>query len=542
MKQRVKELIVRILRVFGLHGVAKRAQENVLTVIARQRSNAARARFFRVHAALIDSEPGLDAVLYKDHWLVSHVVESTSPRTAMTSNREHLEAILEREGIAYRRIPIESANRFRLAVVDVDRAAVWDALTRNALANSYLYADLKSDPPSINLTTQSSSGASPNFDEATVWRYFECESAAGTDLTMGDLFGCEIEFWTQVDGALVASRWNRMVTRVSVDGFSESLPDGLPFFDEPLFPVDVVFTWVDGEDPNWLARKNDGLRAIGAAPVSDAGHDSRFVSRDELKSALRSLEIYADFVRHVYVVTADQVPGWLIQTDRLTVIDHRAIIPEEVLPTFNSHVIEARLHHIEGLSEQFIYMNDDFLFGRRVSKDQFFTGNGLSKFYLSKALISTDPHLTVDRAAQNTQQLIREAFGRVVTQKFKHAPYSLRRSVLYEIEERFPAIVERTLKATFRSSTDLPIASSFHHYYGYMTGQAVSDDLQSRYIDVGSELFEVDAARLVRLRNYDTLCVNDGGEIVTESRDAAIREFLVELQPNAASWERVGDS
>ena len=40
-------------------------------------------------------------------------------------------------------------------------------------------------------------------------------------------------------------------------------------------------------------------------------------------------------------------------------MDHREIIEQEYLPTFNSHVIEANLHKIPNLSEHFIYFNDD---------------------------------------------------------------------------------------------------------------------------------------------------------------------------------------
>lgn len=537
MKKRLRTAIVAILRAFGLYGPAKRAQELVLTRIARQRSDALHSRFIRIHSDLIREGHDLEAVYHEGNWLVSRVTDFPSPMASMTHNRERLEAILDGEGIENQRIPIESTNRFRLAVMADEKQAVWTALHQNPLANSYVYADLKRHQGPLNLAVFHTPRQTDEFEKAVVWRYFECASDASADLTMGDLFGCEIEFWQREDDVVVAPRWNRMITRFSGDGLALQLPGGLPFFDEPLFPVDVVFTWVDGSDPKWLAKKNTALAALGVPPVSDSGHESRFESRDELRSALRSLETYADFVRHIYIVTDDQIPTWLAQTQRLTIVDHREIIPEAMLPTFNSHVMEARLHHISGLAEHFLYMNDDFLFGRRVVKDQFFTGNGLAKFFLSRALISSDALLTVDRAAQNTQQLIRETFGRVVTQKIKHAPYSLRRSVLYEIEERFPAAVEGTLKATFRSSSDLPIASSFHHYYGYMTGRAVPSDLQSRYVDVGSESFEVEAARLARRRNYDTVCVNDTLKLVSHSRDQLIRDFLHQLQPNAASWE-----
>lgn len=43
------------------------------------------------------------------------------------------------------------------------------------------------------------------------------------------------------------------------------------------------------------------------------------------------------------------------------------------LPTFGSPAIEANIHKIPGLSDKFIYMNDDVLFGVDVWPDDFFS-------------------------------------------------------------------------------------------------------------------------------------------------------------------------
>jgi UDP-N-acetylglucosamine-lysosomal-enzyme len=43
------------------------------------------------------------------------------------------------------------------------------------------------------------------------------------------------------------------------------------------------------------------------------------------------------------------------------------------LPTFSSPSIESHLHRIPGLSDKFIYMNDDVMFGSDVWPDDFYT-------------------------------------------------------------------------------------------------------------------------------------------------------------------------
>ena len=43
------------------------------------------------------------------------------------------------------------------------------------------------------------------------------------------------------------------------------------------------------------------------------------------------------------------------------------------LPSFSSPAIESHLHEIPGLSDKFIYLNDDVMFGKDVWPDDFFT-------------------------------------------------------------------------------------------------------------------------------------------------------------------------
>ena len=140
-----------------------------------------------------------------------------------------------------------------------------------------------------------------------------------------------------------------------------------PHLLQHLDPVDVVYTWVDGSDPAWQERRDRALRELGGAPLHElAANDSRYTSHDELRYSLRSLEMYAPWVRQVFLVTDHQVPAWL-RTDhpRLTVVDHTDLFGARGrLPTFNSHAIESQLHHLDGLAENYLYLNDDVFFGR----------------------------------------------------------------------------------------------------------------------------------------------------------------------------------
>ncbi|XP_046742715.1 N-acetylglucosamine-1-phosphotransferase subunits alpha/beta isoform X2 [Diprion similis] len=145
-------------------------------------------------------------------------------------------------------------------------------------------------------------------------------------------------------------------------------------------PIDVVYTWVNGSDPTFLQNLEKYV------PVTDVNiATSRFDDKDELRYSLRSLEMYAPWVRHVYIVTNGQIPSWLdMDNPRLTLIAHEDIfVNHDDLPTFSSPAIESHIHRIPGLSDKFLYFNDDVLLGADVWPEDFVTKAGGQKVYLA---------------------------------------------------------------------------------------------------------------------------------------------------------------
>lgn len=135
--------------------------------------------------------------------------------------------------------------------------------------------------------------------------------------------------------------------------------------------IDFVITWVDGADPVWLEKKAKHTGVL--SQNSDAV--CRYRDWDFLRYWFRGVDKFAPWVRYVYFVTDDQKPEWL-NTDnpRLKWVKHTDFIPQEYLPTFNSNAIEWNLHRIPGLSENFVYFNDDVFLIRPVEPEDFFSG------------------------------------------------------------------------------------------------------------------------------------------------------------------------
>ncbi|WP_232050381.1 stealth family protein [Actinoplanes sp. OR16] len=387
-------------------------------------------------------------------------------------------------------------------------------------------------------------------------------------LLLGGEYACEIEFWRHKDGRLVAPRRNQVADSIPAGEPSVIAPEPVfgpfsspddvtgyrtrPVFtavdpDRIDFPIDVVYTWVDGGDPAWQRRKN---RALDGNPWvsrinAQAANDSRYASRDELRYSLRALHCFAPWVRRIFLVTDDQVPAWLDLTDpRITLVGHQEIFGDTgTLPTFNSQAIESRLHRIPGLAEHFLYLNDDVILGRPITPDLFFTPGGLTKFFPSKAQVDVTPHGPGDRpadsAAKNNRRLIEEAFGRVLTRKMKHTPHPSRRSVIAEIENRFAEQVTATAGHQFRHPDDVSLLSSLQQYYAYLTGRAAKGKIRYLYTDLAQTVTPLRLARLLRGRDVDAFCLNDVDvdSAAVADQEALLADFLPLYLPFPSPFE-----
>lgn len=140
--------------------------------------------------------------------------------------------------------------------------------------------------------------------------------------------------------------------------------------------IDFVVTWVDMDDPDWqaeFAKYSTDKQKTTKNGVSKA----RFRDHGFLKYWFRGIEKFAPWVRKIHFVTSGQKPEWLDASNpKINLVSHKDFIPAEFLPTYNSVVIERYMYRIPGLSEHFVYFNDDFYIINKVTPDRFFQ-NGL---------------------------------------------------------------------------------------------------------------------------------------------------------------------
>lgn len=510
---------------------------------------------------------------------VVHIAAPSGPVFAHSTARFHASELLagnaalvadalEAHGVPYFYLRNRAGRRRIVVVAETDRESARQALLATLSGTATYIAGSSGDPQLL---------CGETFTDAARLQVFRYAATSADVFLGGPDLACELQFWRVADAWSDKHAAGEVVPPGSLLGFRSKEPvpdivhpdqailterevDGVPrptlatqdrppiFGDYPA--VDVVYTWVDGRDPKWQAARDVALTRVGAAELHPtATNSSRFISQAELKYSLRSLDMYADWVRHIYVVTADQVPEWLdVDHERITLISHRKLFGDRgVLPTFNSHAIETQLHRIDGLAENYLYLNDDVFFARPVTPEAFVLANGLAKFFPSTVKISPGPVRDFDRpyttAAKCNRDLLLQRFGSVAVHKFRHTPHSLRRSVMYDLDKEFPEDVARTASAQFRSRTDISMSASLGHYFGFLTQRAFPADIGYQYLDISAADTPGRLERLLRRRNADVFCLNDNDydrQVSDEAAaDSTVLALLQQFYPLPSQFERL---
>ena len=313
------------------------------------------------------------------------------------------------------------------------------------------------------------------------------------------------------------------------------------------FPIDVVYTWVDGNDPEWLADKERSLGDPHTVVEHErVHHKERFFDREELRYSLRSLELFAPWVRTIHLVTSGQVPEWLnVEHPRLQLVTHRDIFTQpKHLPTFNSHAIESQLHHVPDLADHFIYLNDDVMLGCPAQPHDFFAANGMLRYFPSpqrsfEEVIDADSeeYLQADANAIRALSMSFPAVGREI---MEHVPHPCSRPLLAELEEKFNEAYKQCAQNRFRSGSDIRSIIFLQYQYGFMTRQAVPAQTQLAYLALWKPDIAEQMKQVLATREPLSICINDVG--LTAEREAevnaTVRQFLEQYWPVPSSFER----
>lgn len=328
--------------------------------------------------------------------------------------------------------------------------------------------------------------------------------------------------------------------------------------------IDIVITWVDGNDPEWRASKAEWEKKIKGIDDSMNG-DLRYRDWENLQYLFRGIETFMPWVNKVHFVTWGHLPSWL-NTDcpKLNVVNHTDYIPEKYLPTFNSNTLDLNFHRIPGIADKFLYFNDDMFVIQKSEPEDFFL-NGLPRdiAVLSPAPVFRDvicnieinnlgiinDYFTLDDVKKNRKKWYTLKYGKflprtIIFSKFKsiigifepHVPFPHLKSTLEELWEKEYDELDKTCSNKFRTKEDVN-EWLFRHW------QIMSGKFEPRRWDFGLYTRASDPEYISGLLKNPgkthLICVNDSTLVTDYERSKKlINKAFDELLPNKSMFEK----
>lgn len=308
--------------------------------------------------------------------------------------------------------------------------------------------------------------------------------------------------------------------------------------------IDLVYMWVDGNDPAWQAKRQAITGHVENKTSADC--KGRYVDNGELKYSLRSIELYAPWIRKIFIVTDNQVPEWLDTSNpKIQIVDHTEIMPPESLPCFNSVIIEHFIHRIPGLSEHFLLANDDTLLNQPVEPETFFETDGFpivrmirKRFrklwlWLRVNVLKKELNNHIKKIA-NAARLVEDKYGIYFGSRTHHNIDAYCRSDYEHVFNVFKDAIQPTLTHHIRHDDDIN-----RHIYSYAALAEKRAHLQyvDKYTSFSLQIHEPEKYEEMEKCNPVFLCMNDS-QFAQDSDRIRAAEYLGKRFPEKSKFEK----
>lgn len=329
--------------------------------------------------------------------------------------------------------------------------------------------------------------------------------------------------------------------------------------------IDFVIPWVDGNDPEWQAEK---AKYDPSAVMNDSNTSVRYRDWDNLQYWFRGVENYAPWVNKIYFITWGHLPKWLnVNHQKLVIVNHRDYIPQKYLPTFSSHTIELNMHRIKGLSEHFVYFNDDmFIINKITPEDCFKKGKPCDTYGLNCVYFGHDSagHFNgsnleiINTEFKNKHEIIMKNFGkwfnikngaRVVFKTmilypwqwfpgfhYNHLPSSFTKSTFNEVWEKYYEILDKTCSDRFRTESN--VNQWVMKYWQLCKSECVvrSDKIGECY-HIKEENFDA-LCQTLKKQSRKLVCINDTPRTLNfDEKKQIVKECFDLILPKKSSFE-----
>ena len=324
--------------------------------------------------------------------------------------------------------------------------------------------------------------------------------------------------------------------------------------------IDFVITWVDGSDLKWQKDFAKHQDIYGDKRIA------RFRDWDNLQYLFRAFEEFTPWVNKIYFVTYGHLPKWLnVHHEKLVIIRHDEFIDKEKLPLFNSCSLEINLHKIEGLSEKFVYFNDDTFILKPLKESDFFI-KGLPRDVAILNVIQDDDFTQINNMRIINRHTKKRKWKIIFSNPFKwfsplyglkmfrtilllswsrftgfriyHHPQPFLKSTFDDLWNRERELLDRASSSKFRSCYD--VNQYLFRYWQFIKGDFYPDRIRKRrYKNIKNREDAKLVSKHISSGKYEMYCPNDA---IVDSNDFnfckdTINNAFKLILPNKSSFE-----
>lgn len=329
--------------------------------------------------------------------------------------------------------------------------------------------------------------------------------------------------------------------------------------------IDFVILWVDGNDSEWLKEKNK--YKVEKNDITNT--INRYRDWNLLRYWFRGVERFAPWVNKIHFITWGHIPEWLdTSNQKINIVRHEDIIPQEYLPTFNSNVIQYYLHKIKGLTEKFVMFDDDMFIIKDVKESDFFVGDKICDVYSEEPIWNSKMGDKYPHCLLNNMQVVNTNYSKTRVYfknifKYFNLKYGFElnfktlilmpfpqftgiysqhicQSYTKKYYEKFWGYCEQYLKEAsknkFRESTDY--STFLVRYMELLDGNFVP-----RRIKFGKR-FEINKKCInnictaIEKQKYNIICINDSNnDYDFKTIQKRLKDSFEEILPNKSNFE-----
>ena len=328
--------------------------------------------------------------------------------------------------------------------------------------------------------------------------------------------------------------------------------------------IDFVITWVDGQDEAWRKEKK---RYLHDNKIDDS--EVRYRDWGLLKYWFRGVEKFAPWVRKIHFITWGHLPEWLDTANpKLHIVRHEDYIPKKYLPVFNSNILEIYMNRIEGLSEHFVYFNDDIILVNSLKPSYFFEDGQPCDMLAFQPVVANPSNPVMSHLLLNNTLVLSKYFTKrdnVCRQPgnyFKigypplyffynllelafplysgfytvHGPMPFCKRTFDEVWEKEGEWLERMSSNRFRSEDDLTpyLFREWQKLSGHFHPKNILRDFQ--YFNISNDNSQL--IRAIRKQKKSILCINDADlEDGFENARRQLWEAFEQILPEKSAYE-----